>query len=197
MKLATVANEEYLQETKEEFLGTAAHENTVGKVAYLGQCPRWVDDVYALGISLQSYISEIYFELESLSEGKQKILYRNLALSQLVAKEEIRKLADYNLNQLLAYFYNNGGPIIEPPVSEKMGHDIQPFFSRIASNFLDELDVIVKLAVKGTIDASQLDNALDNYLNAMYMTMGKLFPVPALEKAFTNMVEARQAAAEG
>lgn len=164
----------------------------VDELINFGSCPCSVDEVYSLGISLQYYIGDIYLDLEA-TQGPQKFLYKKLALNQLDIKEEIAKLANANLNQLLCYFYNNGGPIIEAPVSEEMAKEIQPFFNRIAVNFMNQLDVIVSMASKGNMDPSELESAINNNIIAMYTTMRKLFQVDEIENAFNELISIRKA----
>ncbi len=84
-------------------------------------CPRYVQEVYSLGASLQYYVGDKYLNLGVLNKGAQKSQYETLALNQLDYKEAIQKLANLYLNEMLVYFYNNGGPVIEAPVSEKPG----------------------------------------------------------------------------
>jgi len=155
----------------------------------LGPCPRSADEVYSLGVSLQYYIGDIYLELEALTQGEQRLQYQNLALSQLTVKQEIEKLANENLNRLLWYFYNHGGPVIEAPVTEKMAKEIQPFFNRIAVNFLNQLDVLVRLASKGNMSPSELESTINDGIIDMYATMSMLFNTDEIKDAFSELIE--------
>lgn len=163
------------------------------EVVTLGHCPCSVDEVYSLGVSLQYCIGDIYLQLETMCRGDQKIKYKNLALLQLDIKEEIEKLANENLNKLWLYFYNNGGPVIQSPVSEKMAREIQPFFNRIASNFLNQVNVLVSLAAKRNMNASELESAINNNVIDMYTTMAMLFRVDEIQDAFDQLINVRRA----
>ncbi|MEN6463337.1 MAG: hypothetical protein ABFC94_18455 [Syntrophomonas sp.] len=155
-------------------------------------CPRCVDEIYSLGVSLQNYIGSIYLELTVLNKGPKKNLYTNLALNQLVVKKEIEKLANDNLNRLLAYFYDNGGPIMEVPVSEKLAKEIQPFFNRIVNSFLNQVDFLVNRTSKGEMSANDLNIEINNHIISMYTAMGKLFQVDEMQNAFNELINVRE-----
>jgi len=163
--------------------------NQTEETATLGPCPRSADEVYSFGVSLQYYIGDIYLELEALTQGEQRLYYKNLALSQLNVKQEIEKLANENLNRLLWYFYNNGGPIIEAPVTDNMAKEIQPFFNRIAVNFMNQLDVLVRLASKGNMSPSEMESTINEGIIDMYTTMGMLFNTDEIQDSFNELIE--------
>lgn len=167
---------------------TRRSPKTIDTLTNLGTCPRSVDEVYSLGIKLQYYIGDIYLALNSIHQGEVKALYQELALKQLDAKDEIQKLANENLNKLLAYFYNNGGPIIESPVSEQMAKEMQPFYNRISANFLKQLDDWVIKASKQDMDADEVERTINNIFIEMYSTMSMLFPVEEVQDAFKELV---------
>lgn len=155
----------------------------------LEKFPRSVDEVYSLGISLQNYLEDTYLALDAMNKA-----YNNLALGEQNANEEIRRLANVNLNQLLTYFYNNGGLIIEAqePVSEQTAKEIRPFFNRIVINFLDQLDIVVSVAAKGNISAEELKELINNNVIKLYTTMTILFPVKEIQTAFTKLINIRK-----
>jgi hypothetical protein len=93
----------------------------------------------------------------------------------------------------LWYFYNNGGPIIEAPVSEQLAKEIQPFFNRIMANLLNQLDVMMNMTANGDISASDLDDSINNNIIAMYTVMSKLFKVDEVKDAFNDLIEIRRA----
>ena len=153
-------------------------------------CPRSAEDVYALGISLQKYISSVYVELAERNKGR-KNPYTNMVLKQLVIKRKLEELSRENLNGLLAYFYNNGGPIIEPPVSEQLAAEIQPSVNSIVSRFLTQANLLINQAVEGDLLAGDLDAAIDNQVIGMYTAMGRLFQHDNMQKAFEQLIEVR------
>lgn len=158
-----------------------------GDILCLEKFPRSVDEVYSLGISLQNYLGDTYLALGAMNKA-----YNNLVLGELNANEEIQRLANANLNQLLTYFYHNGGPIIEAPVSEQTAKEIRPFFNRIVINFLGQLDFVLSVAAKGNISAEELKEVIDNNVIQLYTTMTILFPVKEIQTAFTKLINIRK-----
>ncbi len=157
------------------------------EILCLEKFTRSVDEVYSWGLSLQNYLGDTYLALDAMNKA-----YKNLALGELNANEEIRRLANANLNQLLTYFYNNGGTIIEAPVSEQTAKEIRPFFNRIVINFLEQLDFAVSTAAKGNISAEELKEAINNNVIELYTTMTTLFPVKEIQTAFTKLINIRK-----
>ena len=117
-----IENEFYMtNQIREEIKSGRAKE----MIQDMGQCPRSADEAYSMGVKMQGFIGGIMAENISEAGSREE---REAVKRQLAIKNRIRQLADFNLNQLLDYFYNNGGPVIEPPVSEHTAKDIQPFF---------------------------------------------------------------------
>lgn len=166
---------------------------TSDELVNLEPCPRSVDDVYSLGVRIQYYIGAVYLELDGMSKGSKQTVYTALALKQLEGKEEIEKLVNENLNRLLGWFYNNGGAIIEPPVSEQLAKELQPFFNRVMANFLYQLDVLMKMTAKGDISASDLDESINNNIIALYTVLCKLFKDEEIKDAFNELIGIRKA----
>ncbi|NLB52779.1 MAG: GBF-interacting family 1 protein [Syntrophomonadaceae bacterium] len=161
--------------------------NSTAEIKFdFGPCPRSVDEVYSLGIKLQYFIGGLYVELTDFRQGSAKKFYKEQVMKQLAIKEEIQSLANDNLNQLLAYFYENGGPVIEPPVSEQTAREIQPFFARIADNTLKEIESI-KEAARETSD-EEIVKMIDMNVKEMYTAMSKLLnTVKEVSEAFENL----------
>lgn len=153
-------------------------------------CPRSAEDVYALGISLQKYISSLYVELAEMNKGR-KNPYTNMVLKQLVIKRKLEELSRENLNGLLAYFYNNGGPIIEPPVSEQLAAEIQPSVNSIVSGFLTQANLLINRAVEGDLKADDLETEIDDQVMSMYTAMGRIFQNDDMQKAFEQLINVR------
>lgn len=160
-----------------------------GDILCLEKFPRSVNEVYSLGMSLQNYLEESYLALDAMNKA-----YKNLALGEQNANEEIRRLANANLNQLLTYFYNNGGQIIEDQaaVSEQTAKEIRPFFNRIVINFLDQLDIVVSVAAQGNISSEELKELINNNIIKLYTTMTFLFPVEEIQTAFAKLINIRK-----
>lgn len=169
-----------------------ANTRVADKIARTIPCPRSMNDVYSLGVSLQYSIGETFLEIAELNQGNKRNLFTQLALKQLDAKAEIENLANANLNRLLAFFYNNGGPVIEPPVTNEQVKEIQPFFNRIMSNFYNQLDDSVQLTSKGSMNVEELDKVINNVLIDMYSTMRKLYQADEIVTAFDELIRIRE-----
>lgn len=155
----------------------------------LGPSPRSVDEVYSLGTKFQYYLGDVYLALNA-QQGSTKNFYKEQAMKQLDIKKEIRSLANDNLNQLLGYFYDNGGPIIEPPVSEAMAKEMQPFFNRIAANTLNQISLAIDDA--NVIKAENLVKMINIAIVDMYTAMSKLFKTnKEVSEAFNNLAVLR------
>lgn len=162
-----------------------------GEIANSVACPRGVDEVYSLGVSMQNYIGAIYLELTDLSKFPKKNLYTGLALHQLKVKKEIEKLGNYNLDRMLEYFYNNRGPIMEPPVSEESIREIQPAFDRNVAAFLTKIDFLVNRTFKGEMSPRDLDTEISRQIVAMYTAMRNLFHDDEMQQAFDELINVR------
>lgn len=158
----------------------------------LGACPRTADQVYSLGINIQYCVGDIYLELSRLNQGTVKNQFKTRAIQQLDGKNEIEKLANINLNKLLTYFYNNGGPVIEPPLTEQTAREIQPFFARITANFMKQLNGIAAMAAKSNLSAGDLDNMINGDIIDMYTTMSMFFPIDEIKDAFNDLIRVRE-----
>jgi hypothetical protein len=150
----------------------------------IGQCPRSADEAYSMGVKMQGFIGGIMAENISEAGSREE---REAVKRQLAIKNRIRQLADFNLNQLLDYFYNNGGPVIEPPVSEYTAKEIQPFFNRIAMNALIQMMEAAE-QYQGNLQET-VTNITDSVVS-MYEAMGKLYPeTNEVKTAFAEMRE--------
>lgn len=155
------------------------------------ECPRCVDEVYSLGISMQHYIGSIYLQLITMNKGP-KSLYTHLTLKQLGIKEEIQELANHNLDRLLMYFYNNGGPIIEPLVSEESAREIQPRFDGIVADFIKQVDSAIGKIIRSNVNPGRLDYEINDYAVGMYSAMEKMYKVDEMKKAFKELSDMRK-----
>lgn len=152
-------------------------------------CPRNVNDVYSLGVSLQYCIRAKYIELEDLNRNAAKSLCFNLAKKQLDIKKEIEKTAHHKLNSVIQYFYDHGGPIIENPISEQMVKEVQPFCNRIMGIFLKSLDDAADLTLNGKMSVEQFDATVNKTLYEMYGALGRLLQVDEIQQAFNDLID--------
>lgn len=149
--------------------------------------PCSVEEIYNLGISLQYYIGGIYLNLANQSKGEQKKCYSKLALAQLNVKKAILKMVNEHLNERLYYFYNNGGPVIKPPVSEREAKKLSGFFNRIVANYLNQIDVSVAIAAEGGMTADKLESEINNIVMHMFSSLSNLYRHDDMKQAFNNM----------
>ncbi len=166
--------------------------NAVNNAVKSIHCPRYMNDVYTIGTNLQDYIADIYLELAEMSNGDLKIQYREMAVEQMEVKQHLKDIAMARLNESLWHFYNNGGPIIESPLSDKEAKEKQPFFNRIRDNFFENVEDSLTLAADGSISLGKLESIINYNLIAMYINMSKLFQVDEITKAFNQLIIIRR-----
>lgn|GEM_PF-823850 len=155
-------------------------------------CPRYVDDVYSLGINLHYYVSRIYLKLSNLFQGTRKSQFKNLAIIEIKGKKQIQKLAKYNYDQLLTYFYANGGPIIESPVSEKKRNELSPAFDQIITSLATRLKIAVDKATNSQMTAKELEKFINKNIIASYAQISRLYDNEEIQKAFTELITIRK-----
>ncbi len=162
------------------------------EMAYSHPCPRSVHDVCSLGASLQYCIRAKYIEITGSMPSKDKTFLMEQAARQLTIKTNIEKLAKYDLNVLVKKFYDDGGPIIEDPVSEQMVMDINPFFNRIISSFLQSLDEITYQTAIGKLSVEKMAADVEDQICQMYNTLARMFQIEEMERAYIDLIEIRQ-----
>lgn len=168
------------------------HTKAAYELASSLPCPRSANDVYFLGVSLQYCIRAKYLELDGLKSSIDKNFVVAQAARHLTIKTEIEKLAKYNLNVLLKKFYDQGGPIMEDPVSEEMVKDIQPFFDRIRSSFLQSLDEITQQTATGKLSVEDMEAEVNRQITEMYNALSRMFQPQEIREAFADLIEIRQ-----
>lgn len=176
--------------------------NTAKKINYRTQaayelaksvpCPRRVNDVYSMGANLQYCIRAKYLEIADLNQPDTRALCTKLVSKQMDIKKEIEKAGKRQLNILIQYFYDKGGPIIEDPVSEQLVKDINPFFNRLMSNFLNSLDEVTDKVVQGEMSVAEMETQVDHDIINMFSALGNLFAVDEMRNAFHELVEIRE-----
>ncbi len=153
---------------------------------YSFSCPHTTEDVYSIGIKLQYLIGDMYLDYENGSDKATRIVLKELALKQLNKKNEIQKLADMDLNNKLTYFYENGGPIIEPPVSEKRAKEINGFFNRIAENYLKNIEVQISKANESNVQ--ELEGNVNQIIVRMLTDLANLYIENEIRMAFKELI---------
>lgn len=151
-------------------------------------CPRYINDVYSIGTNLHYYIGDIYLQLAEGKQGNIKQQYKTMAIVQLEIKDEIQKVENVCLNEMLGYFYNNGGTIVESALSYQDSQAIQPFFNRILDIFTKKVDLLTVLAANGRITPGRMESIINYDLVELYSKMSKLFPVDKMVRAFDQLV---------
>ena len=167
------------------------HTKAAYELANSIPCPRSANDVYSIGVSMQYCIRAKYIELDNLQRSDDKTYLEGQAAKQLAIKSEIEKLAKFNLNYVLKEFYDHGGPIMEDPVSEQMVKEIQPFFNRIMSNFLQSLDAIVHQTDLGKLSVEEMVTDVNRKICEMYNSLGSMFQIVEIKGAFSDLIEIR------
>jgi len=155
-------------------------------------CPRSASDVFSLGICLQYCIRAKYLELAELNRGEVKVEYQQLAGQHLQEKNAMQKLAKLELNRLLAYYYDHGGPVMEAPVTEQQVKEINPFFNRIVTLFLDQLDDLFASAYNREISPRELDLAVRHQAAELHDQVARLIPVEEIKDALSELTEVGQ-----
>ncbi|KUG04379.1 hypothetical protein ASZ90_018220 [hydrocarbon metagenome] len=153
--------------------------------------PRYINDVYSIGTSLQCYIGDIYLHLAEVSQGDVRAQYKKMAIAELKIKEQTQHIANARLNEMLGYFYNNGGTIVEPIMTQTQAKAIQPFFNRMLDIFNKRVELGTVLAANGTISPSKIASMINYDITEMYSNMKKLFQVSEMEHAFNELIAIR------
>lgn len=160
-----------------------------GTLMKIDQCPRNINDVYGLGVRLHNYILDRYLELAALDNWSEKSLCENLAGEQLKGRQQIESMAEYNLNRMLTYFYNNGGPVIEDPVSEMEARLILPFFTRIMVNFEKHVHALLMSAIKGQTLTRHIEASINGMLISTYSAISDLYQNADMQDAFMELAD--------
>ncbi len=174
-----------------EKMSNYAYEDVDDKIKTIA-CPRSMNDVYTLGIELQYYIGDVYVQMAEISRGEVRAQYKKMAVNQLEIKQKIQEINNARLNQLLSCFYNNGGKIIEAPVSAEQAKELQPFFNRIVNTFFNRLESLLVLAAEGSIAPDRLDRMINFDTIELYSNVGKLFKVQEFAEGFEVLIKLRE-----
>ena len=151
-------------------------------------CPRCSGEVYSLGVELKGHLAQAYMDLSGRGRESQRNMLKKLAIRYFENKKEITDLINADLNRELAYFYQNGGPIIEAPVTEKDIRDIEPFFYKTIANFFSQVDAMVYVVGKGEMSVTELERETYQYISGLFNILGRLYQDPEVKKAFNELV---------
>lgn len=149
--------------------------------------PRTTEEVYTLGIKLQYLIGDMYLTTSNASKGQVRSTLKDLALKQLARKTEIEKLAKMDLNEKLTYFYNHGGPIMLPPVSEQQAKEMYGFFIKIAANYLTQMDVVLRTTADDPENINTVDERINEIRVRMLTDLAKMYHQNEIRMAFKEM----------
>lgn len=151
-------------------------------------CPRTTEEVYTMGVKLQYMIGDLYLNYADKDKVTKNILM-GMAMKQLDKKAEVQELANIDLNKKLNFFYNNGGPILEPPVDEKKAKEINGFFNRIAENYLMKIDDLIHRTTEedqGGFDV--LETEVNKIIVRMLTDLANLYHEKEIRMAFKNLI---------
>lgn len=159
-------------------------------------CPRCAEEVYSLAIELNDYLGQTYMDLAGRTREPQRSMLKKLATKCFEKKSDITNAINDDLNRELAYFYEHGGPVIEPPVTEVNIKDIQPFFNKSASNFFSQLDAMVYVTGKGEMSVTELERETCNYTVGLFTILGRLYQAAEVREAFGELVRIEMSKAQ-
>jgi hypothetical protein len=145
-----------------------------------------------MATGLQYYIGDIYLQMAEISRGDIRSQYKKMAVSELEIKEKIEKINNARLNELLTQFYNNGGQIIEAPLTSDQAKELQPFFNRLLDTYFKRLESLLVLAAEGSITPERLDRMINFDTLEMYGNVSKLFKVDEIVQGFNNLISIRE-----
>lgn len=149
--------------------------------------PRTTEEVYTLGIKLQYLIGDMYLTTSNASKGQVRSILKELALKQLARKTEIEKLAKIDLNEKLTFFYNHGGPIMLPPVSEQQAKEMYGFFMKIAANYLNQMDIVLRTAAEDPDSLNKVDERINEIRVRLLTDLAKMYHQSEIRMAFKEM----------
>lgn len=164
------------------------HSNDIAEFICLHSCPRSVEEVYTLAVSLQYHIGDIFVILAELSLEPEKTTYLNKAMIQLENKNIIQHNCDEYLNGLVISFYKNGGQVLDERLSDGEAREIQPFFKRILSNLLLSYDALLGMHLNENLTLEQMLAEINNYTLHSYASWGKLYRNEKISRAFNELM---------
>ena len=140
---------------------------------------------------LEYFVGSVFVALAEMDRNVSGSEYTRLAMMQLERKEKIVAVNNNKLNQMLQYFYDNGGPIIEPPVDEQKAARIAPRFNAIINEFCDRMDVLVNESSSGRMGAREMEKETNAAVLEVYTASKALYREYELRNAFDDLLRFR------
>ncbi len=164
------------------------HNGSIAQFVNAHPFPCSVEEVFALAISLQYYIGNLYLEMADICHEPQKTEYLNIAMQQLENKKAIEKSCNDYLNELMDYFYKTGGPIMDDRLNELQSKELQAFFQRILTNLLTHFDILVDMSLNGSLSLEQMRTEVNYYTLHSYSSWSKLYRNVKIQRAFNELM---------
>jgi hypothetical protein len=149
-------------------------------------CPRTALDVYSFSLVLYDYLIRNFTDLASQIKGRD--MFSDLIARYDRQKKEVNELINAELNCSLAWFYENGGAVIEPPVSELELKDIQPFFNKTLANFYSQLDAMIYVMGQGKMTVAELEEETHNYVAGLFTILRRFYQEAEVSQAFNELI---------
>jgi hypothetical protein len=150
-------------------------------------CPRSAGDVYSFGLVLYDYLTRNYTDLANQIKDQNRFL--DLTARYNRQKKDVNELINNDLNHSLACFYETGGAVIEPPVSQLDLKDIQPFFNKTLANFYSQLDAMLYVMGKGKMTVAELEEETHNYVVGLFTILRRFYQAPEVRQAFNELIQ--------
>lgn len=154
-------------------------------------CPRNAIDVYLLGVFIEDYLVNTLTELANKKPRNNNFI--TLVKSHVIRRDKMRELSKNCLNCSLAYFYANGGPIIEPPISEQYLIKVNPSFNRKIAKFSDQLNAILNIFARAN-NTEKAERELTNSIVELLARLNNLYQDAEIIEAFADLIRVETAA---
>lgn len=149
-------------------------------------CPRCDMDVYFLGIFIEDYLVNTLMESARYNRNPHNI-FENLAENHMTRRDKMRELANSCINRSLVYFYAEGGPIIEPPISEQYIMKVTPSFNKIIVKFFGYLNTTLDIISKVN-NTGRIERDLTQYIIEMFAKLSCLYQEAEINEAFADLI---------
>lgn len=164
------------------------HETVTNPIS----CPRCEIDVYFLGISIEDYLVNTFMEL-AMHNKKPHNIFEALAENHMARRDKMRELAHNSINCSLFYFYAQGGPVIEPPVSEQYIMEVTPSFNKKIAKFFGYLNDTYYIISKAN-NTARVERELTHYIIELFAKLSCLYQDAEINEAFADLIGIETAA---
>ncbi len=148
-------------------------------------CPRYAIDVYLLGLFIEDYLVNTLTELTYRKPRNNN--FTTLVKSHMIRRDKMQGLSKNCLNCSLAYFYANGGPIIEPPISEQYLKKVNPSFNRKIAKFFGQLNAILNIFAQAS-NTEKAERELNNSIVELFAQLSYLYRDAEIIEAFADLI---------